>query len=67
MSQRKAILNALRAGRKLTQLDALRDFKCFRLGARIHELKEAGHDIRSRLIEVGEGKRVAQYSMARKI
>lgn len=67
MSQRTAILNALRAGRKLTPVEALRDFGCFRLGARIHELKQAGHDIRSRRIEVGEGKRVAQYSMAEKV
>ena len=64
-SQRNVILKALQLGRRLTPLDALRDFSCFRLGARIYELRQAGHPIQSKMIEV-EGRlhgkaRVKQY------
>lgn len=34
-SQNSAILSALKAGRILSPLDALREFGCMRLGARI--------------------------------
>lgn len=65
-SQSKQILHALKKGRKLTPLDALKDFRCFRLGARIWELKQAGHRIERAMVEVHSGKHVAQYSMRRK-
>lgn len=64
-SQSERIFVYLKAGNKLTPIDALRLFGCFRLGARIWELIEAGHDIKSELIEVN-GKRVAQYWIERK-
>lgn len=63
MSQTQQILNHLRSGKHITPLEALNRFGCFRLGARIHELKEAGYRIRSRMVKVGE-KRVAKYDMA---
>lgn len=40
MSQNDSILNALKRGEKLTQLDALYKYGCFRLGARNLGLKE---------------------------
>jgi hypothetical protein len=43
MTQAQEILKALQCGRRLTPLDALNDFGCFRLGARIHELKGMGY------------------------
>ena len=49
------------AGRKLTPLDALRDFGCFRLGARIYDLKQEGYPVERRMVETDEGKRVAEY------
>ncbi len=63
MSQSDAILDALKRGETLTPLDALRRFGCFRLGARIWDLKKAGHEIDMRLIDCGNGKHVAEYSL----
>jgi len=41
-SQRKAILKHLRSGRTLTPIQALNRYGCFRLGARILELRKTG-------------------------
>jgi hypothetical protein len=61
-SQNAQILKWLQGGQTLTALEALKHFQCFRLAARIADLKEAGHPILSTMIEVGEEKkRVAQY------
>ncbi len=62
-SQNKMILAALRNGERLTQLSALQRFNCFRLGARIYDLTQQGHDIKRRMITVASGKRVAEYYM----
>ena len=62
-AQKKQILDALQQGAKLTQLDALEQFSCMRLGARIYELKQDGHKIQSKKIITKTGKRVAQYWM----
>jgi len=48
MTQNDMILAHLKSGRDLTPLDALRDYGCFRLAARIGELREAGHKIGDR-------------------
>ena len=45
MSQEKQILNYLRAGNSLTPLEALHKFGCFRLGARIWDLRHSGYNI----------------------
>ena len=44
-SQLEAILEALQAGETLTPLDALNRWGCFRLGARIWDLRHKGYDI----------------------
>lgn len=62
-SQNKMILAALRNGERLTQLSALQRFNCFRLGARIYDLTQQGHDIKRRMITVASGKRVKEYYM----
>jgi hypothetical protein len=61
-TQTTAILTALREGAELTPLDALRRFGCFRLGARIWDLRHQGHSITSRWVEVN-GARVKAYRM----
>ena len=63
MTQTDQILSALKAGRHITPMDALREFSCFRLGARIHELKQAGHKIHTARVETDTGARVASYSL----
>lgn len=67
VSQNENILAALKGGESLTPLDALRRFGCFRLGARIYDLKQDGHEIGGRFVKVmnAEGKevRVKEYFM----
>lgn len=62
-TQASRILAHLRAGNRLTPLDALERFGCFRLAARIHELRREGWDICERAVETASGKRVAEYSI----
>mgnify|MGYP003645073379 CR=1 FL=1 len=45
MSHKEEVLKYLQSGKKLTPLEALNYFGCFRLGARICELREAGYQI----------------------
>lgn len=61
-SQSKAILNHLKTGGVLTQLDALKKFNCMRLSARILDLRHMGYDIKTTTIKEGN-KRFAEYSM----
>ena len=63
MTQREEILEALKQGSRLTPLDALRRFGCFRLAARIFELRAAGYPIRERPVEVPSGSVVSEYSL----
>lgn len=63
-SQTARIKAALLAGEKLTPMDALRRFGCFRLGARIWDLRnEHGMDIRTEQFRTESGKIVAAYSL----
>lgn len=63
MSQKEEILDYLKQGKRLTVLKAIKKFGCYALSQRIGELKEAGHPIRSKMIEVESGKRVAEYTL----
>jgi hypothetical protein len=60
-TQAGRILAYLRAGHRITALDALELFGCFRLAARIHELRQDGWRIQERAVETRGGKRVAEY------
>ena len=66
-TQAQQILAWLEAGNTLTPTQALNKFGCFRLGARIYDLKKAGHDIRTEIVRVptrgGTIAHVAEYSM----
>ena len=62
-TQAGRILAHLRAGNRLTALEALDAFGCFRLAARIHELRRDGWQIEERTVETRGGKRVAEYRM----
>ena len=63
LTQQTRILNHLRSGKTLTALEALERFGCFRLAARVSDLKQEGFDIRSARVQIN-GKRVAKYRMA---
>jgi hypothetical protein len=59
MSQESLILTHLKT-KPITGLDALFDYNCFRLAARICDLRNKGHLIEKRWIVKGD-KRYAQY------
>ena len=63
ITQNQMVLIALQMGQKVTPLIALRRFGCFRLGARIYDLKQKGYKIASRMIETSRGskKYVKEY------
>ena len=64
MSQKEQILRHLKGGGEIDPMRALKAYGCFRLGARIYELKEDGYNIISRLVHDRlTGKRYAVYSM----
>lgn len=62
-SQSTQILAALKAGQHITPIDALNRFGCLRLGARVFDLKQAGHKIHTARVETPSGAFVASYSM----
>lgn len=64
MSQTDQIRAALIFGRSLTPLDALNEFGCFRLAARVADLRREGLDIECKT-ETTNGKRYARYQLRR--
>ena len=59
-TQAGRVLAYLRAGHRITALDALELFGCFRLAARIHELRGEGWAIAERTVETASCKRIAE-------
>jgi hypothetical protein len=62
MSQSQWILKALEQ-RPLTAIEALEGCGCFRLAARIKDLRQQGHDIQTKSLIMPNGKIVAQYTL----
>lgn len=60
-SQRVQVLEYLRKRNSITQLQALSEFGCFRLAARIEELRRAGHSIKSLQRTAENGTRYVKY------
>jgi hypothetical protein len=60
-TQAGRILAYLQSGNRLTALQALDLFSCFRLAARIYELRAQHWAIQERTVETSSGKRVAEY------
>ena len=63
MSQNKQIADYLNKGKKLTPIDALNKFGCFRLAARIADLRNEGMNIVTNIIKLENKKQIAQYSV----
>ena len=62
MSHTTDILEHLETGQSITAIEALNQFGCFRLAARINELRSQGHLIRTdRVCE--QGKEFAKYTL----
>lgn len=64
MTQTAKILKHLQRGRSVTPLMALERWGCFRLAARIRDLKRDGHRIETHRVERG-GKSFAAYMLDR--
>ena len=62
-SQSAKVLYHLQNYGSLTAIEALALFACFRLAARINDLKEQGHDIQMEMKKMKNGKRIAVYSL----
>ncbi len=60
LSQEKCILEHLKSGKTITQLQALSEFDCMRLSDRIFTLRKKGHQIETVMMQVNK-KRVGQY------
>ena len=63
MSQESSILKALQKGQKLTQLDAISLWNCYRLGARCFDLRQKGHKIKTEMVTSSSGRHFARYSL----
>ena len=62
-SQNKKILRHLSSGKDLTAYGALKMFDCFRLAARVNDLRNMDFDIKSRRIRTPKGVSVSLYYM----
>lgn len=60
-TQAKRILAHLARHDSITPMEALNLYGCFRLAARIAELKSAGHKIQTLHVRNDSGKRYARY------
>lgn len=60
-SQNKLIKAHLEQGNTITAISALANFNCFRLAARIKDLKDTGMNIKKRMVTNKHGRRYAMY------
>ncbi|RJX32314.1 MAG: hypothetical protein C4516_04230 [Oxalobacter sp.] len=61
-NQCELLLARLKRG-PITPLEALSELGIYRLGGRVYDLKQLGHTINSEIVAVGNGKRVARYTL----
>jgi hypothetical protein len=67
VSQASEIKEYLKQGYRITAIDALQTFGCFRLAARIKDLKDEGMEIDKVMVKTASGARVAQYYSPSKV
>ncbi|MFN3925688.1 MAG: helix-turn-helix domain-containing protein [Pseudarthrobacter sp.] len=60
-SQADRVLAALLEGKTITPLEALWSFGCYRLAARVHDLRRRGIPVMTELVRAPNGTRVARY------
>ena len=61
--QSAMILNFLKSGGSLTPIEALQKFQCFRLAARMNDLRNKGYVIETEILKDDNGKSYASYSL----
>jgi hypothetical protein len=62
MSQCNDILEHMKR-EPITAIEALTQYGCFRLAARIKDLREEGYEIETTTLELPNGKSIAKYSL----
>ena len=62
-SQADLILTHLKPGRTITPIEALNRYGCFRLAARVLDLRQAGYPICTHTKQLPNGKHIAEYSL----
>lgn len=62
-SQTVRILEWMLEGNSITPLEALEKFQCFRLGARIADIKAKGYLVYSEFVTTPSQKKVKQYHL----
>lgn len=60
-SQTAQIQAHLDQGKSITAIEALDLYKCFRLAARISDLKDKNYPVAKQMIQLENGKYVAEY------
>ena len=64
--RKKLILDYIREFGSITPLEAIRDLGCYRLSARVHDLRKAGFNIVTTMIDVknryGGVSQIAKYT-----
>ncbi|MBU3577539.1 helix-turn-helix domain-containing protein [Polynucleobacter sp. UK-Kesae-W10] len=66
MSQCADILEHMQKNGPITAIEALTKYGCFRLAARIKDLREEGHEIETEDLELPNGKTIAKYALKAK-
>ena len=61
ISQNDSILAYMQSGNRITPIEALNLFKCFRLTSRICGLRQRGFEIKKEFVKVNSGKKVMSY------
>jgi hypothetical protein len=61
-NQTKMIKAHLDKGESITAIEALNMFQCFRLAARMHDLKESGYPFMKEMVKLDNGRAIAQYT-----
>ncbi len=61
-SQTQSILQYMTQGHSITPIDALNRFGCFRLGARMYDIKKLGYEVETIMIS-HNGKKYACYQL----
>lgn len=64
MTQNEMILEHLKKHGSITQTEAIRDMGCYRLGARVYDLRRSGHNI-TRIMEKSTNRYGVTVSYAR--
>ena len=62
ISQNKAILGCLILRGSITPLQAMKWYRCYRLGARIYDLRKKGYNIASEMVKLNK-KHFCRYTL----